>query len=112
LKNILILPTILSPERLLAEYLYNLDDDSKLWQTIDSNFTKQYCFQEYKLPDINGDRVMAKKWFNSHYKRWGQNATKVINPWILDNKEAVDKFVGEFTVLYNKFANAFSIEKI
>jgi hypothetical protein len=109
-KNFIVLPSNLSPERLLAEYLYNLDDESDIWAKINPNFTKQYCFKEFTPEEIRADREKAKKWFNSHLKRWGRNATKVINPWISVNIPIVDNFIKEFEVVYNRFAKVYSIE--
>jgi len=109
-RNFIVLPNNLSPERLLADFLYNLDDESNVWAKINPNFTKQYCFKDYTPDEIRTDREKAKKWFNSQLKLWGRNATKVINPWISENKEIVDIFIKEFEVVYNKFAKAYSIE--
>lgn len=110
LKNFILLPMPISPERLLAEFLSALDDNSEIWTSINPNFTKQYCFKDYTLTKIQSDRINAKAWFNSHIKEWGQNATKVINPWINNNKVESKKFVEEFVLAYNKFAKELSIE--
>lgn len=112
LKNIIILPTNVSPERLLAEFLDKLDDNSNIWTSVDPDFTKQYCFKDYTLQQIQSNRDNAKLWFNSHLKDWGKNATKVFNPWININKEESNKFVEEFVLVYNKFAKELSIETI
>lgn len=112
LNNVVLLPSNISPERILAKYLDGLDDESSLWNDINPNFTKQYCFKDYSLSEILTDREKAKKWFNSHIKTWGVNATKVINPWIMENKVLVDEFILDFTNVYNTFATELSIEKI
>ncbi|RZJ81422.1 MAG: ATP-binding protein [Flavobacterium sp.] len=112
LNNIVLLPTNFSPERILAKYLDGLDDESPLWSNINPNFTKQFCFKDYSLSEILTVREKAKKWFNSHIKIWGVNATKVINPWINENKPIVDKFIVDFVTVYNEFATELSIEKM
>jgi predicted ATPase len=112
IKNILVLPTGTSPERLLAEYLNTLDDESSVWQSINSNFTKQFCFKDFPLADIQADREKAKKWFNSHLQLWGTNATKVINPWINENQVQVETFIHEFVSVYNKFAKELGYDEI
>jgi predicted ATPase len=112
LKNVILLPSDLSPERLLANFLINLDDESEIWGKINSNFTRQYCFKGFKIEEILKDRKVAKTWFNTHLHLWGSNATKVINPWIVENKEEVDKFVQDYIDLYNTFAQELSIEKL
>lgn len=112
LKNIVILPFNRSPERIIAEYLHNLDDESALWEAVNENFTKSYCFKNYTLVEIETDRDKAKKWFNSHLKDWGTNATKVINPWIAENKLEAEKFIKNFIIVYNKFAKELAIGEL
>ncbi|QNK64103.1 ATP-binding protein [Pedobacter sp. PAMC26386] len=112
LENVVLLPTNNSPERLLAIFLHELDDESPVWDNINTNFTKQYCFKDFALDEILNDRIKAKKWFNKHLKVWGPNAIKVINPWIYANKLQFDEFIEDFVKIYNKFAAKLTIEKI
>ncbi len=115
-KNILLLSGKNSPERLFAEFLYELDEESLIWENINRNFTKQYCFREIAYNEImrggNEGRTKAKEWYKSHKKVWGRNATKVINPWIKENKEKCDDFVNQFIKMYNKFAKELSLDEI
>jgi AAA15 family ATPase/GTPase len=112
LKNIIILPSTHSPERLIADFLFALDDNSNVWKKINRDFTKQYCFKDYTLDEIIEDRVKAKLWFNSHLKVWGRNASKVINPWIEANPEMTQKFIKDYEEAYNKFAKELSLESL
>lgn len=114
LKNFLILPGNDSPERLLATFLFDLNDDSPVWSNINDNFTKQYCFKDITYDEIKNpsQRKKAKEWFNSHIKIWGRNATKVINPWISVNEEIVDSFIHDFINIYNKMAKEHSFDTI
>lgn len=112
LENVVILPTMISPERVLATFLNELDDDSPIWESVNVNFTKQYCFKDYTINEILMDRIKAKKWFNSHLKDWGTNATKIINPWINVNKDLTDQFIKDFIVVYNELATKLAIEKM
>ncbi len=112
LKNIILLPSRISPERTIAEFLYNLDDESDVWQNIDSNFNKQYCFQNYNISEIQNDREKAKKWFNEHKELWGTNCVRVINPWARENIKEVDQFLERFKNVYNNFAKELSIQKM
>lgn len=112
LKNFVLLPGVNSPERLLADFLYNLSDDSPVWENINATFNKQYCFKDYTLSEIQGDRQKAKLWFNAHLQYWGANAIKVINPWMEGNKEMVNQFVTDFVETYNKFAKELSLKEI
>lgn len=108
LPNFMVLPFDKSPERLIAEFLHNLPDDSEVWASINPDFTKQYCFRDYTLRDIE-QREKAKIWFNTHLKVWGTNASKVINPWIKENKATVDEFTTEFVEKYNLFAKELGV---
>jgi hypothetical protein len=92
LKNYIVLPGLHSPERLLAEFLDSQRDDAQLWKNIDPHFTKQFCFRDFTLSDIQSDRVKAKSWYNVHIGIWKANATKIINPWISANQKLVDQF--------------------
>lgn len=102
LKNVLFLPTNLSIEQLLSEFLFNLSDTHPLWNEIDETFDHQYCFQEYSNDEIQTDREKAKKWFNTHYPIWGRNASKVLNVWKKENKDLVQEFNDNFVELINR----------
>lgn len=104
LPNFVILPGLSSPERLIANFLHSLPDNNSLWSDISQHFTKQYCFKDISLSEIQSDRIKAKLWFNSHVKLWGSNANKVINPWIKANQQSVNEFLQQFHESYNKFA--------
>jgi predicted ATPase len=112
LKNIVVLPSSHSPERLLARYLSDLDDESVIWKKINPDFDKEYCFKNFSINEIEKDRDKAKKWFHSHLKEWGTNAVKVINPWSTANKVDSEKFIDDFKVAYNKFAKELAIDSL
>lgn len=102
--NFISLPGDLSPERLLAEYLYKLEDDDMLWENLGRNYTKQVCFRDITIEEIRNDREKAKAWFIELKKSAGRNACKVINPWKRSNQEEVNKFIKCFVDKYNKIA--------
>lgn len=102
IKNILLLPTDKSPEQILSEFLYNLEDSHPVWKKIDETFDHQFCFQNYSNSEIQTEREKAKKWFNSHLNIWGRNASKVINEWKKENKNLVVEFKNNFDILVNK----------
>ncbi len=103
IQNIILMPGDKSPEQVISQFLNDLSESDTLWTSINSTFTKQYCFQDYSNINIQNDRVMAKEWFNKHLQIWGRNANKVLNPWKKANKDKVDKFLQEFDKLFNKF---------
>ncbi|MFH7001547.1 AAA family ATPase [Flavobacterium bizetiae] len=105
-KSFVVLPGIISPERLLAEYLFNLSEKSLLWSEIDEDYSKQFAFKDYNIKEILKDRVKAKAWFNQQKKYWGPLCSKVINPWIKENQEEVDAFVTEYEKVLKNFSKA------
>lgn len=104
-KNVVILPSNTSPERLLAEYLNSLSDNDQLWSQINHTYNKQVCFKDYKLDQIHAKRDIAKKWFNSQRDEIGIGwSGKVISRWKKDNKEEFLNFKESFQKVYSKFA--------
>lgn len=95
MKHFLLLPGNKSIERLLADFLYNLSDDSSIWDEIYGGYTKQFAFSEIDYEEIQKDRENAKKWFKGQKEYWGRGCSRMINPWIKENKEEVDKFIGQ-----------------
>ena len=112
-KNILLLPGIKSPERAIAELLYNLSEADELWKDIHRDYSKQLCFSEYKYERICRDRYDAKKWFiqqKSQLKdRW---CTKTIKRWKKEYPDEFRNFISEFTEMYNKFAFELGIDTL
>lgn len=104
-KNFLVLPGNKSPEKLIAEFLYNLPDESAVWESIYEGYNKQFAFKDITLENINakGGREKAKEWFNSQKQYWGRNCANVINPWISENQKEVDTFIDDFEKLLEKF---------
>lgn len=111
--NFLVLPGKLSPERELARFLFNLDDESPVWRKIkpDGTYSKQVCFKDITLDEIIDQREKAKEWFKKNIDHWGSNAYKVVDPWVEANEEEVKEFVNSFSETYNNFANLLGLEK-
>lgn len=103
LKNYLLLPGTISPERLLAQYLNGLDDKDPLWKSCGKTYSKQFSFKEFSLDEINKDREKAKKWFKSQLPYWGRNGAKAINAWCNANPGAKPKFISRFDEMVKKF---------
>lgn len=104
-KNILILPGNKSPERLLADFLHNLKEESELWDKICVDYTKQFAFKDYTYSEIQENREKAKDWFKSQKNYWGRNCSNVVNLWIKDNQESVNSLISDFNIIleiYNK----------
>lgn len=103
LKNFIVLPGSDSPERLIAEFLHSLLDESPYWNAIHECYSKQFVFSEFTIREIRQDRNKAKLWFNSQKEFWGRNCVKVINPWIKENKNEVESFIEEYDSMIQKY---------
>lgn len=103
LDNFLVLPGNKSPERLLAEFLHNLSDESEIWDNIHSGYSKQHAFKDFSLREIQTNRDKAKDWFNAEKQYWGRICANVINPWIAANQSEVDSFLNNFDSLIEKY---------
>lgn len=101
LNNIILLPGGDSPERLLAEYLNNLNDRSDRWGKIRPGYNKQFVFQDHRHLDIMNKRDVAKKWFQQQKEYWGRSCSKLVNLWIEENKAEVERFLAEFDKAMN-----------
>ena len=103
LKNYLVLPGDISPERLLAKYLKDLPDDNPFWEKCGNNYTKQVAFRDYQYDEIMENREKAKEWFNSQLHHWGRNATRAITAWCEANPGAKEDFIVKFDELLKKW---------
>ncbi|MHA4739893.1 ATP-dependent nuclease [Dyadobacter sp. MSC1_007] len=102
-ENFLILPGEKSPERLIADFLHSLSDNSEIWKTINPDYSKQFVFKDYSFQEIGTDRQKAKNWFRLQKEHWGKNCVKVINPWMKQNSDSVDSFLKDFDEAILKF---------
>jgi len=107
LKNTLLLPTELSPEQLLSNFLNELSDEHILWKSIDKTFDHQFCFQDYSNKEIQSDRKIAKKWFNKHLPIWGRNASRIFTFWKKENITLVKEFNLNFDKLITEINNKY-----
>lgn len=106
-KNVLILPGNESPERQVATYLYNLSDESSLWNSISNGYSKQVCFREINYNQIisageNG-RQKAKEWFNQQLQYWGRGGSKVLNPFFQTMKDDIGMFSNDFEKMIKSY---------
>ncbi|PCI39881.1 MAG: ABC oligo/dipeptide transport, ATP-binding protein [Rhodospirillaceae bacterium] len=103
LKNVMMLPGKVSPEKLLAEFLHDLPDASPVWNKIWNGYRKDFVFKDISLAEINQDRKKAKEWFRSQQEYWGKGSVKLINEWSAVNAKEVEKFKADFDELYQHF---------
>lgn len=114
-KNIICLPGNMSPERVLANFLFNRDllkDDDPFWKSLNSDYSRQVCFRNYSIEEINSDRNKAKAWFKSQEIVWGKYSNKAISLWTKVHSEEIIVFQNELKELYNSFAIAYDLEQL
>ena len=102
-RNVLLLPGNESPERLIANYLYNLSDEDQLWRNLPNGYTKQVCFRTVSYNQVMEDRQKAKDWFNSQLPYWGRSGVKVLNPFFDTIQEDVEKFKSDFMQMVKRY---------
>lgn len=102
-ENIVLLPDNLSPERILATFIYNADATDPFFENIGPNYSAQLAFLSYKYHEIMNDRKKAKKWFNEQRKYWGRGCARIITPWKKANPKLVKDFSEAFDVLIEKY---------
>lgn len=101
-KNILFLPTLMAPERIVYETLYNLSQDDAFWDNSLSGYSKEVCFRDYPghLEDIDS----IKEWFNKQKPYAGKAYQKFIKVWSKNHQNEINVFVENFIKAYNYVA--------
>lgn len=105
LKNFILLPgkEDESPEILIARYLNELSDRSPFWKKKTTSYSKQVCFSNYTLNEIEKDRDNAKKWYNEQLDSgvWGRGAALVYRHLIETLPEEKLRFINDFERVYD-----------
>lgn len=104
-KNFICLPgENKSPEQLLAYFINELSDTELFWTKHRTGYSKQKCFENYTLDEINKDRSKAKDWYNEQIdnKVWGLRGRTLYNFFIKENPQEVNKFLERFEQIYIK----------
>jgi predicted ATP-dependent endonuclease of OLD family len=91
-RNVLTLPGDDSPEKIMFNYLKNLDANHSFWGNV-GGYTKQVCFRD--LTEI-GNRDVMKAWWKKQIKHWGINGRKLFSYWKTENTAAIEKFNNDF----------------
>ena len=111
-KNIFCLPGTSSPERELAEHLYNVKDSDPFWKKINNDYGRQVCFRDFTLEEIRADRAKAKEWFKGQTQYWGKGNNKAIALWAKEHTDEVESFRNELKAVYNAFAQTYELEQL
>ena len=103
--NLIKLPGNKSPEKVIYDFLINLEDDSELWENgFRFSFTKETIreYGPYSDKYKGKDREKLKSWFNDNLQMF--EALKVFDYWAKKNTEEKEKFLKAFVKAYNKIA--------
>lgn len=114
-KNIVVLPMDnKGPDRLMYDFLKQLDPQDSFWCNDTGGYNKQSCFRDFI--SINhaepASRELYKNWFKSQQKYWGPNSRKLFERWKRDHAEEVKHFTDDFIKAYNYVARKKHIELI
>ncbi|OZB99470.1 hypothetical protein BBP29_01760 [Alteromonas macleodii] len=106
LKNYICLPGNVRPEALLANFLDGLSDTSPFWEEKVPHYSKQVCFRNFSLAEINNCRNKAKEWYNQQLDTgaWGQNARNALNYYLASIPEDKLRFEKDFQRIYEMIA--------
>nr|PMI55957.1 hypothetical protein BCU41_12695 [Vibrio lentus] len=108
LKNFICLPGELNPEGLLATFLHNLPESDNFWTLKNADYSKQYCFMDFSLEHILGDRKKAKLWYNRQLDtgNWGRGANVLYKAFLKTIPDEVDSFIEEFKKIYDSMTQS------
>ncbi len=106
MRNTLILPGNISPERVLARYLFGLPDSSRRWSEIGTQYSKQFAFRDFSLDEIINNRIKAKEWFRQQKPYWGRGCKKVIDCWSSDNPTILTSFLSQYDAIVAQYPNS------
>ena len=101
-KNILFLPTLMAPERIVYETLYSLDPEDSFWDNSLSGYSKDVCFRNF--PSHLDDIDSIKEWFNEQKSNAGKAYQKFIKVWSKTHQDEIKIFVEDFIKAYNYVA--------
>lgn len=99
ISNVICLPGLYGPDRLIYELLKEIPASHDLWKKKRA-YDKQFCFKNLSNIETSTDdsrkRIKIKNWYKEQSKYWGVNNGLVWKMWILENKNVVERFINEF----------------
>lgn len=97
-KNICVLPTDKSPERLIASFLNeDISDNDKLWENINHDYMRDVCFRDYSFDDIMQNRERSKSWFNNQIELYGRTwLSRILKEWGIKYHQEKKDFIDDF----------------
>ena len=106
LKNIIKLPGVESPEKVIYDYLLSLPPEHGYWEEADKIEMNWTYFKE-NGPDSENyrqekDRERCKKWFTDHESFF--DTSHLFDYWLDDNETEANKFKENFKKSYNSIA--------
>lgn len=109
-KNIIFLPTMKAPERMIYEMLYSLDETDEFWDNGLSGYSKEVCFRDF--PNFIEDINAIKSWFQLQKPYAGRGYSKFINLWKKRHLDEVSSFAEQFVKAYNYVAKRTGFEEL
>ncbi len=98
-KNIVILPGITYPERIVFNYLQNLPEDDSFWCNEVGGYSKQTCFDGYSSTDLQETDI--KNWFKKQKTDFDQSFSKLLKCAISGMDKEIICFLEDFEDAYN-----------
>jgi len=101
-KNLIFLPGVFFPEKLLFDELWNLPDDDDFWAKEPGGYDKQKCF--INISQQITDKNEIKTWFSAQEKYIGKNCARFISFYIKRHPQECNDFCCAFLAAYNFIA--------
>jgi AAA15 family ATPase/GTPase len=107
-QNFIMLPGGDSPEKVLANFLWNLSDGDSFWSEKNTNYNKQICFRDSTLEDIENCRIKAKAWYRKQKKDgvWGIGASTLYKRYFKYFPLAKQNYIDTFGEIYSEIVES------
>lgn len=100
--RVILLPGEDRPENVFYKFLRKLSPNDKFWERT-GGYTKQFCFRD--RPQIDRDRNVMKRWFNTQKPYWGRGGSKLFNRWKEIIPVLANAFRAEFEDIIKQLTN-------
>lgn len=109
-KNIVYFPTMVAPETMIYEMLYELDEEDPFWDNHLSGYSRDVCFRNYPNHLESIDDI--KTWLKEQKDYAGKGYCRFLTLWKKKHPEEVATFSQDFINAYNYVAKRVGFDEI
>lgn len=101
--NDMYLPTKYCPEKLIYNYLLELNENDEFWNNLPGHFDKHKCFKNYESLDEDTKTDEYKKWYKDNLEKNSEfKLNNFYKHWKKNNETFVSDFENNFVNIYNR----------